>query len=78
MPPQGGLAAALAALIPQASSVEQQAQAAQQASPILAMLAQKLAEAPNPAALAALSEPGGEPYDGPDAEGTNDDDQGGY
>ena len=44
----------------------------------LAMLAQKLAEAPNPAALAALSEPGGEPYDGPDAEGTNDDDQGGY
>jgi hypothetical protein len=78
MPPGGGLAAALAALIPQASSMEQQAAAAQQASPILAMLAQKLAEAPNPAALAASSEPAGEPYDGPDAEGADDQDSGGY
>jgi hypothetical protein len=79
-PPPGppSIVDALSALVPQAASVQAQADAAQQAAPILAMLAAKLAQAPNPAAIGAMSEPS-EPLEGgvPDSEDTAND-PGGY
>ena len=80
MPPPAppSIVDALAALVPQAASIQAQADAAQQVAPILAMLAQKLAQAPNPAAIGAMTEPS-EPLEGgvPDSEDTSTD-PGGY